>query len=117
VEKLGTASPPFDTSLGVASTSLYSISANLGAGPHTITARATDSNGASTTSAAVTFTVDGGGTGGTKIEDPIPQKIGKGEITIDLQLIADGFTSPLGIAAPDVFLSPRNHAIAKILSF
>jgi len=86
------------TSLGVDSTSPYSVTANLDAGSHLLTAKATDNGGVSAISTAVTITVGGGG---TKIDDPIPQKIQKGDLSIDLQLIADGFISPIGMAAPD----------------
>ena len=84
-----------NNSIGVASTSPYSISASLSAGTHSITAKATDSSGADTTSAAVTVIVK------FEIEDPIPAKIAKGDITIELQTILDGLVSPLGMAAPD----------------
>jgi uncharacterized protein (TIGR03118 family) len=86
------------TSLGVVTSSPYTLDVNLVAGAHTITARATDSNGATTTSTAITLTVGGGG---TKISDPIPTKIPKGDISVDLELVADGFSSPIGMAAPD----------------
>jgi glucose/arabinose dehydrogenase len=39
--------------------------------------------------------------GGAKIADPIPTKIAKGNITIELQTILDGLVSPLGLAVPD----------------
>jgi plastocyanin len=37
----------------------------------------------------------------TEISDPIPMKIPKGNITVELQTVVDGLVSPLGIAAPD----------------
>ena len=47
----------------------------------------------------------GGGGGGNsstnKIEDPIPAKISKGGLAIDLQTLAEGLTAPLGIVTPD----------------
>ncbi len=86
-------------SLVVDNTSPYSTTTNLTAGTHSLTAKATDSNGATTISDPVTVTVNAGG--GTKIDDPIPQKIQKGDLTIDLQIIADGLVSPLGMAVPD----------------
>jgi uncharacterized protein (TIGR03118 family) len=86
------------TSLGSVASTPYNVTFNFTAGTHTITARATDNNGASTTSSAITFTVGGGG---TKINDPIPAKIQKGDLSLDLQLVADGFSSPVGMASPD----------------
>ena len=82
-------------SIGVASTSPFTITASLSAGTHSITAKATDSSGAESTSAAVTVIVK------FEIEDPIPAKIAKGDITIELQTILEGLVSPLGMAAPD----------------
>jgi len=85
-------------SLGVDTTDPFGIVANLGAGQHALTAKATDSAGASAVSAVVNVTVNGGG---TKITDPIPARIAKGNITIELQTVLDGLVSPLGLAAPD----------------
>jgi glucose/arabinose dehydrogenase/plastocyanin len=85
-------------SLGIDTTSPYSVTTNLGAGTHSLTAKATDSNGAVGTSAAVAVTVGGGG---TKIDDPIPQRIAKGNITVQLEMVLTGLVSPLGLAAPD----------------
>ncbi|MDB6040974.1 MAG: hypothetical protein JWM99_4815 [Verrucomicrobiales bacterium] len=86
-------------SLGVDTSSPYSVITNLTSGIHSLTAKATDSNNASSVSGVVTITVNGGG--GTKIDDPIPQKIQKGDITIELQLAAEGLVSPVGMAVPD----------------
>lgn len=85
-------------SLGVDTSSPYGITTNLAAGTHSLTAKATDSNGAVGTSAAVTVTVGGGG---TKITNPIPQALAKGNITIELETVLSGLVSPLGLAAPD----------------
>src|SRR5437764_7928191 len=49
-------------------------------------------------SAVVTARVNAAG---TKIDNPIPQKIAKGDIMIELQTVADGLVSPVGMAAPD----------------
>jgi glucose/arabinose dehydrogenase/plastocyanin len=76
----------------------YSFTTNFAAGSHSLTATATDASGATATSTAVSITVGGGG---TKITDPIPTKIAKGEVTIELQTILDGLVSPLGLAVPD----------------
>lgn len=85
-------------SLGIDTSSPYSVVANLGAGTHSLTAKATDSAGATAVSSVVTVSVGGGG---TKIDDPIPEKIQKGNITIELEKIATGLISPIGMAAPD----------------
>ncbi len=85
-------------SLGAVQASPYSITTNLVIGLHSLTALATDSLGGSSTSAVVTVTVAGQG---TRIVDPIPEKIQKGNITIELQLIVSGLVAPLGLAAPD----------------
>jgi len=86
------------TLLGEDTSSPYSFTPNLAAGSHSLTAKATDAAGASTTSSAISVTVGGGG---TKITDPIPTKIAKGNVTIELQAIIDGLISPLGLAVPD----------------
>ncbi len=90
----------FDNNVSVGSdnTNPYSVTVNLAAGSHALTAKATDNTGASTTSTAVNVTVGGGG---TPIANPIPAKIQKGNITIELQTVATGLISPLGLAAPD----------------
>ena len=85
-------------SLGTDASEPFSVTASLGAGTHTLTAKATDSNAASAVSDPVIVTVS---TGGTRIDDPIPAKIAKGDITIELQTILDGLVSPLGAAVPD----------------
>jgi glucose/arabinose dehydrogenase/plastocyanin len=83
--------------LGSDTESPYSIEASLAAGTHVLTAKATDSNGAAATSAPVTVTVGSG----SRIENPFPARIAKSDFTIDLELVADGLVSPLGLAAPD----------------
>ena len=87
------------SSLGADSSMPFSVTVTLPSGSHSLTAVATDANGATATAGAVTVMVASGG--GTKIDDPIPQRIPKGDITIDLQLVADGFPSPTGMAVPD----------------
>jgi uncharacterized protein (TIGR03118 family) len=86
------------TLLGEDTTDPFSFTANLAAGSHVLTAKATDAAGASTTSSSINVTVGGGG---TKINDPIPAKIAKGNVTIELQAVLDGLVSPLGLAVPD----------------
>jgi uncharacterized protein (TIGR03118 family) len=84
--------------LGEDTSSPYSFTANLAAGSHSLTAKATDAAGATSTSSTVSVIVGGGG---TKITDPIPTKIAKGNVTIELQTIIAGLISPLGLAVPD----------------
>jgi len=84
------------TSLGLVTTAPFTRTATLYPGAHRLTAVATDNKGAATTSAAVTVTVNT-----TPIADPIPARIVKGDITIELQTVVDGLTAPLGIAVPD----------------
>ena len=83
------------TSLGLDSDEPFSVMGDLGAGNHALTAVALDSSGASSTSSVVNVTVGGA------IENPIAERIPKGDITIELETIADGMVSPLGMAAPD----------------
>lgn len=83
--------------VGTDTTEPFSVTLNLTAGIHLLTAKATDGHSATTTSPAVTVTVQGGG---TPIDDPIPAKIPKGDRTIELQTIAEGLISPLGMAGP-----------------
>jgi uncharacterized protein (TIGR03118 family) len=83
-------------SLGSLTAPPYSKKVTLYPGTHVLTAVATDSAGATTTSAAVTATVNT-----TPITDPIPAPIIKGDITIELQPVVDGLAAPLGMAVPD----------------
>ena len=84
------------TSLGVVTTAPFTKTVTLYAGPHPLTAVATDNQGAAATSAAVTVTVNT-----TPIADPIPAHIVKDGTTIELQPVVDGLTAPLGLAVPD----------------
>ena len=86
------------TSLGTDTTppTPYSVVANLSLGAHALTAVATDNLGLATTSAVVNVTVRT-----VPITDPIPQKIAKGTIAIEVQTVVDGLASPLGMAVPD----------------
>lgn len=89
-----------DASLGVATNAPYSISVTLAPGQHTLTARATDSSGATAVSGPVAVTVTEQA-GGTPIDDPFPARLAKGDFIIELETVADGLISPLGLAAPD----------------
>src|SRR5262249_54771457 len=82
-------------SLGIDATSPYSLTNTFANGTHIITAVATDNNGASTTSSPVMFNV------GSAITDPILERIAKGDITIELQTVADGLAAPLSLAYPN----------------
>ncbi len=89
-----------DASLGVATNAPYSVTVTLAPGQHTLTARATDSAGATAVSGAVVVTVTEPA-GGTPIDDPFPARLAKGDFIIELETVADGLISPLGLAAPD----------------
>ena len=84
------------TSLGVSATTPYSVAVTLPPGSHVLTAVATDNSGSAASSAAVTINVQF-----IPILDPIPEHIAKGDITIELQTVLDGLSSPLGLAVPD----------------
>jgi len=68
----------------------------LYAGAHSLTAMATDNQGAATTSAAVMVAVNT-----EPIVDPIPERIAKGDVTIELQPVVEGLIAPLGMVVPD----------------
>jgi glucose/arabinose dehydrogenase len=74
----------------------YSVNANLFPGTHTLTAVATDNGGDATTSASIDVTVTS-----TIIDNPLPDRVPKGDIVVGLKTIADGMASPLGMAVPD----------------
>jgi hypothetical protein len=84
------------SSLGSDNTSPFSVTVTLYAGPHLLTAVATDDKGASTTSLVVTNTGVS-----VVISNPIAARIPKGNLAVELQTIADGMISPLGMAIPD----------------
>ena len=82
--------------LGSITSSPFVSTVTLYAGTHTLTAVATDNRNETTTSAPVMVEVNS-----VIIEDPIPEPIVKGDITIELQPIVDGLSAPLGMAVPD----------------
>lgn len=84
------------TSLGNDISFPFSLTANLALGSHALTAVATDNAEASSTSAVVNVTVRT-----VPIDNPIAERIPKGDITIELKTVADGMVSPLGMAVPD----------------
>jgi glucose/arabinose dehydrogenase/plastocyanin len=84
-------------SLGADTASPFSVTSNLAIGSHALTAVATTDTGMTATSAVVNVTI---AASGTKISDPYPP-IAKGDTTIELQTVAEGLGSPLGLAAPD----------------
>lgn len=85
-----------ESSIGVDPNSPYSVSASLPYGDHRLTAVATDNLGARGTSVVVTVSVRT-----PPINNPIVERIPKGDITIELRTVADGMISPLGMAVPD----------------
>ena len=84
------------TSLGSDATSPYQVNPNFALGQHTLTAVATDNNGAMATSAPVVISINS-----PRIDNPIAERIPKGDIAIELQVVADGLQSPIGFAVPD----------------
>jgi uncharacterized protein (TIGR03118 family) len=85
-----------ENSLGSVTAAPFTKTATLYAGVHSLTAMATDNQGATMMSAAVTVDVNT-----VPIANPIPGRIVKGDITIELQPIVEGLTAPLGLAVPD----------------
>lgn len=84
------------TLLGSDAVSPYSIDATLSVGGHALRAVATDNLGMASTSSVVNITIRT-----VPISDPIPIKIAKGDVAIELQTVVDGLASPLGMAVPD----------------
>jgi glucose/arabinose dehydrogenase len=84
------------TSLGSVSTDPYMVTTDFFPGTHILTAVATDNRGASARSAAVTLTVSS-----LALTNPVAARIPKGDLTIELQTVADGMAAPLGMAVPD----------------
>lgn len=84
------------TALGEDSTTPYEVNANFGLGQHILTAIASDNTGTQATSAPVTITITS-----PRITNPFPERLPKGDIAVDLQIVAEGMQSPLGFAVPD----------------
>jgi glucose/arabinose dehydrogenase/plastocyanin len=85
-------------SLGAVTSAPYRIITPFPNGTHNLTAQATDSNGSSSSSTAITITVQGAG---TRITNAFAQRIAKGDLTIELQEVASGMAAPMGFACPD----------------
>lgn len=86
-----------DNSVGSVTASPYAQSVTLYPGTYLLTAVATDNLGATTTTDPVVVIVKVG----AAIVDPLPTRITKGDVTIELQTIAEGLIAPLGMAVPD----------------
>jgi glucose/arabinose dehydrogenase/plastocyanin len=86
-----------DNSVGSVTASPYAKTVTLYPGTYVLTAAATDNLGATTTSDPVVVIVRVG----AAIADPLPNRIPKGDVTIELQTVADGLIAPLGLAVPD----------------
>lgn len=84
------------TLIGTDSSAPYAVTATLAVGGHSLTAVAVDNLGLAATSSPVAITIRT-----VPIADPIPTKIAKGDIAIELQTVADGLASPLGMGVPN----------------
>lgn len=84
------------TLLGSDATSPFSLALTLYPGTHPLTAVAWDDRGASSVSLVTTVLVTT-----VTIPNPIADRIPKGDLAIELQTVADGLASPLGMAVPD----------------
>jgi glucose/arabinose dehydrogenase len=84
------------TLLGSVNNEPFADTFMLYAGIHSLTAVATDNNGAATTSEQVTINVNT-----VPIENPIPEPIVKGDTTVELKTIVDGLSAPLGMTVPN----------------
>jgi glucose/arabinose dehydrogenase/plastocyanin len=83
--------------LGMVHGAPWSVTVNLEAGTHTLTAKATAANGQTATSTAVTVTV---GIPATPITDPFPA-IARSDLTVELEPVATGLVAPLGLVTPN----------------
>jgi glucose/arabinose dehydrogenase/plastocyanin len=86
-----------ENSVGSVTASPYAKTVTLYPGTYVLTAAATDNAGATTTSDPVIVIV----AVGAAIADPLPNRIPKADVAIELQTIADGLIAPLGLAVPD----------------
>jgi glucose/arabinose dehydrogenase/plastocyanin len=85
--------------VGTDSEAPYAVTTRLETGTHTLTARATDGNGLSSTSAAITVTVLAS-SAGEQITNAFAIDIQQSDTTIELETVAEGLVAPLGHAAP-----------------
>jgi uncharacterized protein (TIGR03118 family) len=83
-------------SLGSVTSEPFAGTFTIYAGVHSLTAVATDDQGATASSDKVIIDVNT-----VPIVDPIPERISKGEITIELKPVVDGLVAPLSMAIPD----------------
>ena len=84
------------SSLGTDTTAPYEANPNFAIGQHTLRAVATDNSGSRATSGPVSITITS-----PRVTNPVVDRIPKGDIAIELQIVADGLISPLGMAVPD----------------
>ena len=84
------------TFLAQDSSAPFEINPNFAIGQHILTAVATDNAGAQATSGPVTLTITS-----PRVTNPIADRIPKGDISIELEVAAEGMQSPLGFAVPD----------------
>lgn len=82
-----------ERSIGVVTNSPFTLSTTLDLGDHTLTAKATEEDGSTTTSEAVTVTVP------FEISNPLPKPIARSMTVIELERVMDGLISPVGMAA------------------
>ena len=82
--------------LGAVTAEPFSLAVQLLPGTHELTAVAIDNENGRTTSDPVTITVNS-----VPLTDPIPARNAKGDLTVELQTVANNLSSPLGMAVPD----------------
>ena len=85
------------SAIGMVHEEPFSVTSNFTPGSYVLTAVATAGSGTKATSAPVNITIRAGG---VPIENPLPL-IAKTDTTIELQTVAEGMVSPLGLAAPN----------------
>ena len=83
-------------SLGAVTSEPFAGTFTIYAGVHSLTALATDDQGATASSDKVIIDVNT-----VPIVDPIPERIRKYDITIELKTVVDGLVAPLSMAVPD----------------
>lgn len=82
--------------LGSDASAPFEVNPFFGLGQHVLTAIATDNTGAQATSAPVTILITA-----PRVVNPIVDRIPKGDLSIELQIVAEAMQSPLGLAVPD----------------